>query len=66
MLRFSDDEGLEKAWLYDGNHRVAVAYFIEVEHLEIDIISSHDDRILEVLPGAVPINAPQQNPGGGA
>lgn len=34
--------------------------------VEIDIISSHDDRILEVLPGAVPIIAPQQNSGAGA
>lgn len=59
-LAFGDD-GTKKAWLIDGNHRVAAAYFMDVEHIDLDITSSDADRITEVLPGAVMIEVPQQN-----
>jgi hypothetical protein len=45
--------GLQRAWLFDGYHRLATAYLMERPHVDLYINSSDDDRLLEALPGAL-------------
>lgn len=53
LILVFDDAGLGRAWMYDGYHRIAVAYLMQRPHVDLYITASDDDRIVEALPGAV-------------
>jgi hypothetical protein len=61
LILMFDDTSLRKAWFYEGNHRVAVAYLRGDAQVDIEITTPDEDRITGVFPGAVRLvehNAP--------
>lgn len=52
-----DDAVLRRVWVIEGNHRIAAAFFRNIDSLLVEVNSAYEDRIHELFPGAVLVEA---------
>ena len=55
LITFENDSSLKNATILDGNHRVAVEFFLGKSHIDVLIYCANPDLLDAVFPGVEPI-----------